>query len=57
MVSKTLYFGEKQVEFLKEINDLTFSEHVRIAVNEYIDRKKLSTSSGSRSKKVGGSNG
>jgi hypothetical protein len=51
-----MYFGQKQVDFLDKLNDLSFSEHVRKAVDEYIDRKRKLNVSFSQSK-VGESNG
>jgi hypothetical protein len=55
MVSKTLYFYKEQVEFFKNLPG-KFSEHVRKAVDEYIDRKRKLNVSFSQSK-VGESNG
>ena len=40
MVSKTLFFGEEQIRFLKKLKDITFSEHVRMAVTKYINEIK-----------------
>lgn len=56
MLSKTLYFGEEQVKFLENLKDITFSEHVRRAVDVYIDEIINKNVSESQSK-VGDDNG
>jgi len=50
MVSKTLFFGEEQIRFLKKLKDITFSEHVRMAVTKYINEIKANSVSASASK-------
>lgn len=39
MVRKEFYIEEDQIEFLSTLPG-TVSEHIRIAIDEYIDRKK-----------------
>ncbi len=39
MIRKNFYLTEKQVTILKEFNELSISEHIRRAIDEYIKRK------------------
>ena len=50
MVRKNVYFREKSVTFLKTLKTLKFSDHIRRAVDEYIDRLKQKNVSASESK-------
>lgn len=50
MVSKTLYFTESSIKFLETLNKITFSEHIRRAVDEYIKRIQNEAVSASQSK-------
>ena len=43
MVRKHLYFDKSQIDFIESLPG-TFAEHVRQAVNNYIDSKKYSAS-------------
>lgn len=54
MIRKNLYFYEEQVRFLEKLKG-KFSDHVRRAVDRYIDRLKSNRTSASRSKKEGDS--
>lgn len=50
MIKKLISLSEKQIEVLNEFGELSFSEHVRRAIDEYIRRLKIITSSASASK-------
>ncbi len=50
MIRKGVYITPKQVEVLNEFSELSFSEHVRRAIDEYIRKLKIITSSASESK-------
>jgi hypothetical protein len=56
MLAKTLYFSKEQIDFLKKINGVSVSEHIRRAVDAYIQKIK-GTPMSSLSQKVGESNG
>lgn len=49
MKLRTLYLTEAQVEALKELGDLTVSEHIRRAIDDYIALKKTLLISKSKS--------
>ena len=53
MVRKNLFLKQSQVDILNKVNELSFSEHVRRAVDEYIDKIQIMRVSGSMSEKVG----
>jgi len=48
-----LYIGEDQVSFIKNLGGLSLSEHIRRAIDAYIDELKGNKVSASQSKKVG----
>lgn len=50
MVRRNINFEDEQYEFLSTFNNLKFSEHVRRAVDEYIDRILPTNSAFSASK-------
>jgi hypothetical protein len=52
MVRRTFNFTEKQINFLKKLPG-TISEHIRRALDEYIDRMMGQNASFSQSKKKG----
>ena len=56
MVKKHLYLDEEQVLYLELLDSLSLSEHVRRAIDDYIDRIKATNVSASASKR-GDSNG
>jgi hypothetical protein len=43
MIRKNFYLTKEQSDFLKKQKDLTVSEHIRRALDEYIATKKRST--------------
>lgn len=45
MVRKDIYLSKKQVIFLQSLADITLSEHIRRAIDEYIAEKKRGMSS------------
>lgn len=48
-----IYIKESQSEFLKNINELSLSEHIRRAIDQYINNiNKLKDGSSSASKKI-----
>jgi hypothetical protein len=49
MVRKTFYLHNAQYRFLKRLGDLTVSEHVRRAIDEYVERKQNLNASKSES--------
>lgn len=51
MIRKNFYITKEQGDFLKKQKDLTVSEHIRRALDEYIEKKKSSTAVTSPSKK------
>jgi len=51
MIRKALYFTNKQVDFLNRLTNLTFSEHTRRALDEYIERLQGINVSASQSKR------
>jgi len=56
MVRKNFYLTKEQNDFLRKKKTLTVSEHIRRAIDEYIDRMKPTVASTSPSAE-GGHNG
>lgn len=40
MKRKNFYLTEEQASFLENIDDLSVSEHIRRAIDEYIEKRK-----------------
>jgi hypothetical protein len=40
MIRKTFYLTAEQVTYLEYYTDITVSEHIRRAIDEYIEKKK-----------------
>ena len=55
MIRKNFYLTKEQNDFLKNKKSLTVSEHIRRAIDEYIEKMRSSTAVTSPSAK-GGSN-
>ncbi len=51
MVRRSFYITLNQVNFLGNLSNITISEHVRRALDEYIDKLREDKSSASLSKK------
>ena len=51
MTRVNLYLKKTQIKFLKNFNGLSVSEHVRRALDQYIDKLKSDKVSASRSKR------
>ena len=49
-----IYLKESHLQFLKELNELSASEHIRRALDQYIDKLQPVKASASLSKKKGG---
>jgi len=56
MIRKHVYFKDSQIDFFENFNGLTFAEHVRRAVDQYIDKLRPGKSSASLSNKKEGDN-
>lgn len=54
LVRKNFYITPEQVEYLIGINKLTISEHIRRAIDEYIERLKNLNVSASQSQRKEG---
>lgn len=52
MIRKNFYLTEDQAEFLKKRKDLTVSEHIRRAIDEYISKIRNHVASVSPSAKL-----
>jgi len=52
MIRKQVYLSPEQINFIDTLSG-TFAEHIRIAVEEYIQRKQNLNVSASQSKKGG----
>jgi hypothetical protein len=44
MVRTNIYLNKNQIDFLKTLNDLSISEHIRRALDIYIDSFKIKSS-------------
>jgi ribosomal protein L18E len=40
MIRKNFYLSNNQYRFLRDLNDISISEHIRRAIDEYIDKKR-----------------
>lgn len=57
MKRRNFYLSEEQIEFLKKLDDLTISEHIRRAIDQYIQElqpKNVSSSASTIIIKSGG---
>lgn len=52
MIRKNFYLTEEQAAFLKHKKDISVSEHIRRAIDEYIEKLKNNSSSVSPSVKL-----
>jgi len=50
MVLKHIYVKESHITFLKSFSETTFSEHARLALDDYVERLQAKKSSASTSK-------
>ena len=50
MVRKNIFLSDKQIQFLEENKDLNLSDHLRRALDMYIENLKAIKASGSQSK-------
>ena len=48
-----IYLSESQIDFLKDLNELSISEHVRRSLDLYINKLKPDKSSASLSERKG----
>ena len=53
MIRKNFYLSDSQLKSLKLMNGITVSEHIRRAVDQYIDRELPKVASVSPSEKKG----
>lgn len=51
MVRRNVYVTPSQIEFFLSLDTLTISEHIRRAIDEYIERLKITKVSASASKR------
>ncbi len=53
MLRRNIYVSQEQTDFLKTLTNINVSEHIRRAIDEYIQKLKTTNVSASASKQKG----